>query len=127
MIFTAELPIPPSANGLFTQVMVKGKPRRIISRAYKAWKKEAGAALIDQWRAAGEPIIDKPYAIHIAVNVNHQSDICNREKAVTDLLVSTIPGFPDDCWINQAVITRDRNIIGARVEVSTLPGQVGGT
>lgn len=121
MIFTAELPIPPSANTLFTEVTVKGKVRRIISRAYKAWKKECEPLLIEQWRAAGEPIIDKPYSIHIQLNVNHQSDIFNREKAITDLLVATIPGFPDDCWINLGIVERNRDIEAARVEVFTLP------
>lgn len=121
MIFAAELPIPPSANGLFTEVKVNGKTRRIISRAYKAWKAEAAKALLEQWEAADKPTIGKPYAIHIAVNVNHQSDIFNREKAITDLFVSTIPGFPDDCWINQGTIERNREIDGARVEVVTLP------
>lgn len=124
MIFTADLPMPPSANGLFTEVTIKGKTRRITSRAYKAWKAEAGDALLKQWEAAERPSIGKPYAIHISLNVNHQSDIFNREKAITDLFVATIPGFPDDCWINQGVVARDRTVEGARVEVMTLPSEV---
>jgi hypothetical protein len=121
MMFVADLPLPPSTNGLFTEVTIKGKVRRITSKPYKAWKTEAGRLLRDQWEAAGRPIIDKPYAIHISLNVNHQSDIFNREKALTDLFVATIPGFPDDCWINQGVVTRDRTIEAARVEVVSLP------
>jgi hypothetical protein len=122
MIFTASLPMPPSANNLFATVFIKGKERRIISRAYKAWKKAAGLVLLEQWRQALEPSIGKPYAVHIELDIDHKSDIANREKAITDLLVSTIPGFPGDQWVNRMLIERNREIDGARVEVVTLPG-----
>lgn len=122
MIFSAELPMPPTANNLFATFVPKkgGKPRRIISREYKAWKKEAGAALLEQWEAADKPTIGSPYAVHIDLNLNHQGDIANREKAITDLLVSTIPGFPGDQWVNRMLIVRNREIKAARVEVVTL-------
>jgi hypothetical protein len=121
MTFVAELPMPPSANNLFATVIVKGKERRIISRAYKAWRETAAASLLEQWRASDQPTIDKPYAVHIELNLNHQGDIANREKAITDLLVATIPGFPGDQWVNRMLIERNREIAGARVEVVTLP------
>lgn len=124
MILIADLPLPPSANGLFTEVTVKGRTRRITSRDYKAWKKLAGPLLLEQWEAAQKPTIGKPYAVHIEVNVNHQSDIANREKAITDLLVSTIPGFPGDQWVNRMLIVRNREIAAARVEVVTLPSML---
>lgn len=117
MILIAELPIPPSANNLFATY----NGRRIISRAYKAWKKEAGPLLLEQWEQAQKPTIGQPYAVHIELNVNHQSDIANREKAITDLLVSTIPGFPGDQWVNRMLIERNRDIEAARVEIVTLP------
>lgn len=120
MIFTVELPLPPSANNMFTAIMVKGKQRRIISREYKAWRKDAGEHVLRAWNDADKPTIGKPYQIQIELNVNHQSDIFNREKAITDLLVATIPGFPDDCWINRGIVERNRDIAAARVEVVTL-------
>lgn len=125
MTFTADLPMPPSANNLFATVTVKGKQRRIISRDYKAWRRDAGRELLEQWKAADQPSIGKPYAVCIELNLNHQGDIANREKAITDLLVSTIPGFPGDQWVNEMVIRRNREIDGARVEVVTLPAGIG--
>lgn len=122
MIFSAELPMPPTANNLFATFIPKkgGKPRRIISREYKAWRAEAGASLLEQWEASDRPIISPPYAVHIDLNLNHQSDIANREKALVDLLVATIPGFPGDQWVNRILIVRNREIAAARVEVVTL-------
>jgi hypothetical protein len=120
MIFTADLPLPPSSNMMFaTDFKTK---RRFISKAYSAWKKEAAATLLEQWRAADQPVIGQPYQVHIELNVNHQGDIANREKAITDLLVATIPGFPGDQWVNRMLIERNRDIPAARVEVMTLPG-----
>lgn len=121
MIFTADLPMPPSSNNMFTAIMVKGKSRRIISRDYKAWKTKAGALLLEQWEAADKPTISPPYQVHIEVNLSHQGDIANREKAITDLLVATIPGFPGDQWVNRMLIERNRDIPAARVEVVSLP------
>lgn len=117
----ADLPMPPSTNMMFVNSPNSKGKGRFPSPAYKAWKKTAGKILLDAWEAADKPIIGKPYAIHISLNVNHQSDIFNREKALTDLLVAKIPGFPDDCWIDRGVVERDRTIDGARVEVMTLP------
>lgn len=121
MIFTAELPLPPSSNMMFiNSPNLKGKGR-FPSPAYKRWKKEAGRQLLEAWNAADRPIIGKPYAVHIELNVNHQGDIANREKAITDLLVATIPDFPGDQWVNRMLIERNREIEAARVEVVTLP------
>jgi len=94
--------------------------RRIISREYKAWKASAAPMLIDQWQQQDRALPGKHYALHYRFNVNHQSDIGNREKAATDLLVSTIPGFPGDQWVDQISIARDRTIDGAIVEVEQL-------
>lgn len=117
MIFSAELPMPPSANNLFATY----NGHRIISRDYKAWRANAAPILLEQWKAADQPTIGKPYAVHIELNLNHQGDIANREKAITDLLVATIPGFPGDQWVNRMLIERNRDIPAARVEVVTLP------
>jgi hypothetical protein len=125
MIFTADLPLPPSSNNMFVNAPGK-QGGRFPSGAYKVWKKEAARLLIEQWHAADQPVIGQPYAVHIELNVNHQGDIANREKAITDLLVATIPGFPGDQWVNRMLIERNRDIPAARVEVMTLPKSVGG-
>jgi hypothetical protein len=119
VIFIADLPMPPSANNMFINAPGK-QGGRFPSGAYKAWKKTAGRVLIEQWQAAEGPVIGKPYAVHIQLNLNHQADIANREKAITDLLVATIPGFPGDQWVNRMLIERNRDIEAARVEVVTL-------
>lgn len=118
--FTVDLPMPPSANMLFPTDRKTG--RRFLSKEYAAWKKTARDILLDAYAAAGSPTIGKPYAVHIDLNLNHQSDIANREKPLTDLLVATLPGFPGDQWVNRVVIERNRNIEAARIEVMTLPG-----
>lgn len=119
MIFSAELPLPPSSNMMFaTDFKTK---RRFVSKEYSGWKREAARQLIEQWNAAGKPIIGKPYSVYIQLNINHQGDIANREKAITDLLVATIPGFPGDQWVDRIVIERNRSIPAALVEVVTLP------
>lgn len=123
-MFGVNLPMPPSVNQLFVEAKM-GKSGRRSGRApspqYRAWKKAAQGIVRDEWDRQGQPLIDKPYSVHIRLNVNHQSDIANREKALTDILVATIPGFPDDCWINRLVVERDRTIQGACIEVMSLP------
>lgn len=121
MIFTADLPLPPSANMMFINSPNSQGRGRFPSAAYKAWRREAGRQVLEQWNAADRPSIGRPFQVYIRLNVNHQSDIANREKALTDLLVATIPGFPDDAWMNRLVIERDRTIDGARIEAVTLP------
>lgn len=124
MMFGVDLPLPPSVNQLFVEANVGKNGRRsgrAISPKYRQWKKAAEGIVRDAWLEQGQPLIDKPYHVHIRLNVNHQSDIANREKAITDLLVATIPGFPDDCWINRLVVERDRTVSGASVEVMSLP------
>ena len=86
-----DLPLPPSSNHLFP-----GKAKRFKSPEYKAWIEEATlavrAAKVRPWSAS----VSKPFGIEYTVvgPVNMASDLCNREKAMTDLLVScgVIPG-----------------------------------
>lgn len=115
-MLTLALPLPPSLNNAYASF----NGNRIPSRQLKAWKKAAKALVIEQWEQQGRPAISKPYALHYRINVNHQSDIGNREKCATDLLVATIPGFPDDKWVNRITIERDRSIDGAIVVVEAL-------
>lgn len=119
---TFDLPMPPTSNSMFATVMVKGKPRRITTREYKAWRAEAGEALGRQYAALGSPSVHRPVALTIRLNINYQSDIANREKAITDLLVANID-MPDDRYIERVVIERDRTVEGA---VVTLEGSYAG-
>lgn len=113
---TFELPIPPSANNLFATVIIKGKPRRITTREYKAWREMAGDQLVHQYAAFGGPSIPRHASLRIQLNLNHKGDIANREKAITDLLVEHLD-MPDDCWIDRIVIERDRNVSAAVVTI----------
>ncbi len=112
-MLTICFPVPPTTNHLFATY----NGRRIISREYKAWKADAGPKVIEQWEAQGRPVPPKGYSLHYRFNIDHKSDIGNREKAATDLLVAVIPGFPGDQWVNEITIRRDRTIDGAIVEV----------
>lgn len=114
--FSAEIPMPPSTNNLFATF----NGRRIISREYKAWRERAAQRLTIAWHAAGEPLIGKPYAMLIRVNLNHKGDITNRIKAIEDLIVANIPGCPGDQWVNDSRIIRDRTVEEAQVELWTL-------
>lgn len=86
-----ELPLPPSVNGLFP-----GKAKRFKSPEYKAWIEAATlavrAAKVRPWVAS----VSKPFGIEYTVvgPMNMSADLANREKALTDLLVScgVIPG-----------------------------------
>lgn len=111
-----KMPLPPSLNNMFATY----NGRRIPSREYKAWKQAAAPVLMDQWRAAGGDVPGKSYALHYRFNIDHKSDIGNREKAATDLLVATIPGFPGDQWCDEITIRRDRTVDGAVVEIIQL-------
>lgn len=103
------LPVPPSTNNLF--INAKTGKGRFLSPAYKAWRKAAAEALtLCAW-----DMPCRPYDVTIRVNVNHQSDIDNRTKAVLDLLVEhkVIDG---DQWVNALHVYRDRNVDGCTVE-----------
>lgn len=119
MMFTVDLPLPPSVNGMFVQSHRNSKFGKGMSPAYQAWRNGCKAIVISAYRKAGSPIIAKPYSVNIAVNINHSSDLDNRCKAVLDLLTKTLP-IPGDQWINRIVLERDRTIEGARVEVVSL-------
>lgn len=104
-----RLPVPPSTNNLF--INARNGRGRILSPDYKAWRKVAAKALtMSAW-----DMPSRPYDVTIRVNVNHQSDIDNRIKAVLDFLVEhkVIDG---DQWVNALHVYRDRTIVGCTVE-----------
>lgn len=111
---TFDLPMPPTTNNMFsTDFKTK---RRFTSKAYAAWKREAGDTLGAQYAAYGSPSVHRPVAVHIRLGINYQSDIANREKAITDLLVATLD-MPDDRYIDRLLIERDPSVTGAVVTI----------
>lgn len=111
---TFDLPMPPSVNALFaTDFKTK---RRFRSKEYGAWLVKAGEALELQYAAYGGPGIHKPVKVSIRLGLNYQSDIANREKALTDLLVAHLD-MPDDRYIDVLHIERDQSVEGARVTI----------
>lgn len=115
-MLTLALPLPPSLNNAFATF----NGRRIISREYKAWKKAAGEAVADQLATMDRtPDVKAHYSLHYRFNINHKSDIGNREKCATDLLVA-MKIIPGDQWCDRLVIERDRTIEGAVVTVGAL-------
>jgi len=118
---TFDLPMPPSVNAMFaTDFRTK---RRFKTKAYADWQKVAANTLGAQYAAYGSPSVHKPVALSIRLGLNFQSDIANREKALTDLLVATLD-MPDDRYIDRIVIERDQSIEGAIV---TVEGQEDGS
>jgi len=78
-----QLPMSPSTNNLFVN---KGRGR-IDSPKYAAWKSQAGWYL----RRQKPPRIKGPVSILIEVSSRESNDtwdLCNREKAAMDLLVT---------------------------------------
>lgn len=110
MKFSLSFDLPPSLNNAFATY----NGRRIISREYKAWKKAAGAQIASQIRRL--PSVPLHYALHYRFNIDHRSDIGNREKCATDLLVA-MKLIPGDQWCDRLLIERDRTINGAHVTV----------
>lgn len=78
-----KLPNPPSANALFST----GVGRRFKSRAYEIWIEEAGWRLLRQHPGS----IKGKYEIEVTIGrgeTRRKSDLDNRMKALSDLLVS---------------------------------------
>jgi hypothetical protein len=114
-VFAVSLPMPPSANNMFaTDFKTK---RRFITRDYAEWKKAAAFVLSNGWKAQGQPSFTAHLALTIHLGLNYRGDISGRVKAIEDLLVQTIPGFPDDRWIDRIEIERVPGISGARILV----------
>jgi len=109
-----SLPIPPSVNSMFANVIIRGKQRRVKSKEYTAWKALVAPKLDRQWKAS--PPIAKPYGVCIRININHQSDIDNRVKPILDALVNAqiIVG---DQYVNDCRIIRDRSVEACEVDI----------
>lgn len=117
MIIT--LPLPPSVNTMFANVLIRGKQRRVKSAAYRQWSVTVAGLL----RLFPRHHIPAPYGVHIRINVNRRSDIDNRVKAILDALVKAgvIRG---DNWIDDCRVTRDCTVDACEVEIWPLQNGV---
>lgn len=101
-----SLPMPPSVNNLFANKKAGG---RCKTSAYKDWQKLAGTFVKDSHR-----LNLGPYSISIALKrstVSSLSDLTNREKAVSDLLVAH-GVVKDDRYCQRLLMTWDEDLDG---------------
>ncbi|TPG53254.1 RusA family crossover junction endodeoxyribonuclease [Roseomonas nepalensis] len=80
---TLVLPEPPSANRLFREISIAGKPRRVRTSEYNRWR-EAATAAVAQQSAADR--IEGTYRLRLTVPKQRQRDLSNNIKATEDLL-----------------------------------------
>lgn len=111
--FAVTLPMPPSVNNMFATF----NGRRIISREYKAWRAVVGGVILQAWTQQGRPKFERHLALTVHIGLGYRGDISNRLKAIEDALGESIPGFPDDRYIERIEIERVTGIDGARVMV----------
>mgnify|MGYP003530882323 CR=1 FL=1 len=111
------LPIPPSVNAMFVNSPNRTGKGRFPSTEYKAWKGAVYKRLTELWNTARP--LDKPYAVCIRININRQSDIDNRVKAILDALVAT-GVLVGDQWVDDCRIIRDVSVEACEVEIWSL-------
>lgn len=80
---TLVIPEPPSANAIWRNVVIGGKPRTLKSSAYRTWLQRAESAVAEQSAADR---IEGQYRLAITVPKQRQRDLANNEKALSDLL-----------------------------------------
>lgn len=110
------LPIPPSVNALYP-----GKVRRYKSDAYKAWLKEAWAALLPEKSKIRK--MTTPCSVTYRIGLfsdKRRRDLCNREKALSDFLVAE-GVLEDDCLIHRLVMEWADDVPEGLVEVIIAP------
>ncbi len=113
---TVVIPLPPSTNGLFSNVRNGG---RVVTVKYKNWRAEAGWILR---KAQAERIvfpIPGPcwFWAKIELPVKDRGDIDNRHKAAIDLLVS-LGLTPDDKWQWRAIQERCEDVDAGTARLS---------
>lgn len=107
------LPVPPSANLLWRVFPVKTKNgkvgfRPVPSKAYDAWKREAGPFLPE---ADKDLYIENPrlgWGFWLWANIDHASDLDNRIKATVDLVAGHC-GLSDK-WLNEIHVYRTGDV-----------------
>ena len=111
-MFRAEIPIPPSTNGLFATV---GR-RRVITSAYRGWRERAGWELTI---SKSKPVTG-PYKLTILLPARMRGDLDNRVKATSDLLVS-LGLTPDDHLCVSVRAERHCDVLHGRCIVEVSP------
>ena len=106
----AALPLPPSINNSFVQFTQRGVTRRVKSKDYARWQKNAVEHLI----ATAAPVTAPRYSVNIDLGINYQSDIDNRVKPILDALVKA-GMISDDRYIDSITVRRDQSIEGSVV------------
>lgn len=110
------LPMPPTTNNLF----VGTGNRRVKSGPYKSWELRAGWDLLRQ----RPPRIKGPVAVLIEVSDAESADnwdLCNREKAAMDLLVTQGVIQGDHKRIVREFAMRWADVPGVRVTIRGCP------
>lgn len=114
-VVVLDLPMPPTTNNLFIN---RGKSR-IDSPKYAAWKRLAGWELLRQH----PPRIRGPVSVLIEVSLQESNDtwdLCNREKATMDLLVTQGVIQGDNRPIVREFGMRWTDVAGVRVTIKSL-------
>jgi Holliday junction resolvase RusA-like endonuclease len=106
-----NLPMPPSTNNLFT-----GLSRRRRSFQYEDWITFAGLQLNRQRPVSVPGRVSLLIEVEEPKTARHQ-DVANREKAVTDLLVSHRVIEGDDQRYVREITLRWANVSGVRVTI----------
>lgn len=115
------LPMPPTTNNLFANA----RGTRYRTSEYNAWIKEAG------WRLATQRPPQTRGAVSLTIEVEEpktkrQTDLANREKATTDLLVKHLVIQGDDQRYVRELNMRWADIQGVRVTIRPLASENGG-
>lgn len=107
---SAALPLPPSINNAFVQFTQGRVTRRVKSKDYAKWQKDAVSHLIE----TAAPVTASRYSVNIDLGINYQSDIDNRVKPILDALVKA-GMISDDRYIDTITVRRDQSIEGCVV------------
>ena len=109
-----HLPTPPTSNNLFATDLKSG--RRFRTYEYKSWVQEAGLLLNRQ----RPPLVAGKVSILLEVEepkTARRQDVCNREKACIDLLVSRGVIQSDDQRHVREVTMRWAPVDGVRITI----------
>jgi Holliday junction resolvase RusA-like endonuclease len=114
-VIRLDLPIPPSVNAAYVNAPKgQGGRGRFKSKVYKSWLTAASWELVLQ---KPKSLPDGPYKVSIAMRrPNKLSDVANREKLLTDFLV-TRRVVPDDRYTQEITLRWDDSVVSGRAIV----------
>ena len=99
-----SLPIPPTANRLFTYRA--GSRQRIKTDEYRKWATEAAYGLMIQGMSGAVSAVARGrYKVAIWLPFDHKRDIDNAIKPLLDVIVKC-GVISDDRWIDELVVRR---------------------